>query len=67
MRVRVSSTGLYTYPGLVAVCGAPQLLDDRMDTLLNPHLIIEVLSPLTEAYNRGRKFEHYQTIDSLRE
>jgi Uma2 family endonuclease len=67
MRVRVSSTGLYTYPDLVAVCGAPKLLDDRMDTLLNPHLIIEVLSPSTEAYNRGRKFEHYQSIDSFRE
>jgi Uma2 family endonuclease len=67
MRVKVSSTGLYTYPDLVAVCGAPKLLDDRMDTLLNPHLIIEVFSPSTEAYNRGRKFEHYESIDSLRE
>jgi Uma2 family endonuclease len=42
-------------------------LDARRDTLLNPTLIIEVLSPSTEAYDRGRKFEHYQTIDSLQQ
>jgi Uma2 family endonuclease len=65
MRVRVSATGLYTYPDIVVVCGAPQLLDGRRDTLLNPTLIVEVLSPSTEAYDRGRKFEHYQSIDSL--
>jgi Uma2 family endonuclease len=67
MRVRVSATGLYTYPDIVVVCGAPQLLDGRRDTLLNPTLIVEVLSPSTEAYDRGRKFEHYQSIDSLRQ
>jgi Uma2 family endonuclease len=67
MRVRVSSTGLYTYPDVVAVCGEPKLLDNQLDTLLNPHLIIEMLSPSTEAYGRGRKFEHYQSIESLRE
>jgi Uma2 family endonuclease len=67
MRVRVSSTGLYTYPDVVAVCGEPKLLDNQLDTLLNPHLIVEVLSPSTEAYDRGRKFEHYQSIESLGE
>jgi Uma2 family endonuclease len=67
MRVRVSSTGLYAYPDVVAVCGEPQLLDNQLDTLLNPHLIVEVLSSSTEAYDRGRKFEHYQTIESLSE
>ncbi|MGA3239879.1 MAG: Uma2 family endonuclease [Bryobacteraceae bacterium] len=67
MRVRVSATGLYTYPDVVAVCGEPRLLDNQLDTLLNPHLIVEVLSLSTEAYDRGRKFEHYQTIESLRE
>jgi Uma2 family endonuclease len=67
MRVRVSATGLYTYPDIVVVCGAPQLLDGRRDTLLNPTLIIEVLSPSTEAYDRGRKFEHYQSLDSLKQ
>jgi len=67
MRVRVSSTGLYTYPDVVVVCGEPQFLDDRRDTLLNPSLIVEVLSPSTEAYDRGRKFEHYASIPSLSE
>jgi Uma2 family endonuclease len=65
MRVRVSRTGLYTYPDVSAVCGEPQLEDDELDTLLNPVLIIEVLSPSTEAYDRGRKFEQYRTIPSL--
>jgi Uma2 family endonuclease len=67
MRVRVSATGLYTYPDILVVCGVPQFLDGRRDTLLNPALIVEVLSPLTEAYDRGRKFEHYQSIDSLKQ
>jgi Uma2 family endonuclease len=67
MRVRVSATDLYTYPDVVIVCGEPQFLDDRQDTLLNPTLIVEVLSPSTEAYDRGRKFEHYRSIESLRE
>src|SRR3984957_17218554 len=67
MRVRVSVTGLYTYPDIVVVCGVPQFLDGRRDTLLNPTLIVEVLSPSTEAYDRGRKFEHYQSLDSLQQ
>jgi Uma2 family endonuclease len=67
MRVRVPSSGLYTYPDVIVVCGQPQFLDDREDTLLNPSLIVEVLSPSTEAYDRGRKFEHYKSIASLKE
>jgi Uma2 family endonuclease len=67
MRVRVSATGLYTYPDLVVVCGKPQFLDGHTDTLLNPTLIVEVLSPSTEAYDRGRKFEHYRSLPSLRQ
>src|SRR5271157_364012 len=67
MRVRVSKTGLYTYPDLVALCGKPELLDARQDTLLNPNLIVEVLSPSTEAYDRGQKFAHYRAIESLSE
>lgn len=65
MRVRVPATGLYTYPDVVVVCGKPQFLDERRDTLLNPTLIVEVLSPSTEDYNRGRKFEHYRSLPSL--
>ena len=65
MRVKVSPTGLYTYPDVVVVCGKEQFEDARLDTLLNPTLIIEVLSDSTEAYDRGRKFEHYRHLDSL--
>lgn len=67
MRVQVESSDLYTYPDVIAICGEPQFPDDRRDTLLNPSLIIEVLSQSTEAYDRGRKFEHYKTLESLRE
>jgi Uma2 family endonuclease len=66
MRVRVTPTGLYTYPDVV-VCGEAQFLDDELDTLLNPTLIVEVLSPSTEGYDRGDKFSHYRRLDSLRE
>ena len=67
MRVCVSATGLYTYPDVVGICGEPQFLDDQTDTLLNPALVVEVLSHSTEAYDRGRKFESYKSIESLRE
>jgi Uma2 family endonuclease len=67
MRVAVRTTNLYTYPDVAAVCGEPRFLDKERDTLLNPVLLVEVLSPSTEAYDRGRKFEHYKNIDSLRE
>jgi len=67
MRVNVSATGLYTYPDVSAVCGEPQFLDDRDDTLLNPALIVEVLSVSTEAYDRGRKFDHYRSVPSLKQ
>jgi len=67
LRLRVTKTGLYTYPDLVVVCGEPQLADAHLDTLLNPTLIVEVLSPSTEATDRGRKFAHYRMIESLAE
>lgn len=67
MRVFVPATGLYTYPDLVVVCGEPQFQDDTFDTLLNPVLLIEVLSDSTESYDRGRKFQHYRSIESLEE
>jgi Uma2 family endonuclease len=67
MRVRVTATGLYTYPDVVAVCSEPQFLDETRDTLLNPSLIVEVLSPSTEIYNRIRKFEHYRSVESVGE
>jgi Uma2 family endonuclease len=67
LRVKVSRTGLYTYPDIVIVCGEPQFEDAEVDTLLNPQVIIEVLSDSTEKYDRGKKARHYQQIASLRE
>jgi Uma2 family endonuclease len=67
MRVYVRSTGLYTYPDVVIACQEPRFLDGQSDTLLNPTLLVEILSPSTEAYDRGRKFDHYQSIESLRQ
>ncbi len=65
MRVKVSPTGLYTYPDVVVVCGEPCLEDQIFDTLLNPTVIIEVLSDSTAAYDRGEKFAHYRALESL--
>jgi len=65
MRVRVPVDDLYTYPDVVVVCGQPQLEDRELDTLLNPVVLVEVLSESTEAYDRGVKFEQYRTLESL--
>ncbi len=67
MRVKVDPTGLYTYPDVVVACGDIHFEDEHVDTLLNPTLIVEVLSPSTEAYDRGEKFAHYRRLGSLRE
>ncbi|HLM02731.1 MAG TPA: Uma2 family endonuclease [Pyrinomonadaceae bacterium] len=67
MRVFVPKTGLYTYPDLVVVCGEPKFQDNVFDTLLNPVLLIEVFSESTESRDRGKKFQHYRSIESLRE
>lgn len=65
MRVKVATTGLYTYPDFVAHCGKAQCEDGFDDTLLNPSVIVEVLSDATETYDRGNKFWHYRRLDSL--
>ena len=65
MRVKVSSTGTYTYPDVVVVCDEPRFEDTHFDTLLNPTILVEVLSPSTAAYDRGDKFASYQKLDSL--
>lgn len=67
MRVKVSHTGLYTYPDVVIACGDIQFEDAETDTLLTPTVIVEVLSPSTEAYDRGEKFAHYRRLESLQE
>jgi Uma2 family endonuclease len=66
MRVRISA-GHYAYPDIVIVCGEPQLENTQPETLLNPTVIVEVLSPSTENYDRGKKFEAYRRLESLRE
>jgi Uma2 family endonuclease len=65
MRVKVSKTRLYAYPDVVVVCGTPRFEEDQGESLLNPTVLIEVLSPSTEAYDRGGKFTHYRRLDSL--
>ncbi len=65
-RVRVSSR-MYTYPDAIVVCGKPLLADGRKDTLLNPRVIVEVLSPTTEHYDRGLKFQYYRAMESLQD
>lgn len=67
MRVKVGTGGIYTYPDIIVICGDPQFSDDTFDTLINPTVIIEVLSPSTESNDRGRKFQQYQKLRSLRE
>jgi Uma2 family endonuclease len=67
VRLKVTATGLYTYPDIMVLCGDIQHADDRKDTVLNPILIVEVLSPSTRDYDRGQKFQHYRTLPSLHE
>ncbi len=67
IRLGIPQVELYAYPDLMVICGPAEMRDDTSDTVLNPALIVEVLSRSTEAYDRGRKFEMYRTIASLRE
>lgn len=67
MRVKVSETGLYTYPDASVVIGEGVVDDTDVDVLLNPAVLFEVLSQSTESYDRGEKFRHYSTIESLRD
>lgn len=65
MKVRLASGKVGAYPDVMAVCGERRFYDERRDLLLNPTLIVEVLSDSTEAYDRGDKFAHYRTVPSL--
>ncbi|MDX1532094.1 MAG: Uma2 family endonuclease [Rhodothermales bacterium] len=67
MRVQLAEGVRYTYPDLSVVCGEPAFADDRELTLLNPTLLVEVLSPSTAEYDRGDKFAAYRRLPSLRE
>lgn len=67
MRVKAPAARSYVYPDVGVVCGEPQFEDDYFDTLLNPTLVVEVLSKSTESYNRIGKSAYYRTIESLAE
>lgn len=67
IRVKVPATGLYTYPDVTVVATEARLEDPERDILLNPTIIVEVLSDSTENYDRGEKFHSYRTIESLQE
>jgi len=65
MRLQVKANGLYTYPDVMVVCGKPEFATGRNDTITNPILIVEVLSPSTKNYDRGQKFMLYRAIETL--
>jgi Uma2 family endonuclease len=63
----ISPSGQAAYPDIIALCGKPKFRDEKEDVLLNPNVIIEVLSPSTESFDRGDKFHHYRSIPSFQE
>jgi len=66
-RLKVDATGLYTYPDVLVFCGPPVMEDGVHHTLINPLLVVEVLSDSTEKYDRGIKFGHYRRLATLQE
>jgi Uma2 family endonuclease len=67
MRINIPATGRYVYPDGSIVCARPEFVDEHRDTLVNPRVIIEVLSDSTEAYDRGDKFAQYRSVASIEE
>jgi Uma2 family endonuclease len=67
MKLHIPANTLYTYPDLMVVCGDKKFVDGEKDIIMNPVIIIEILSKTTEAYDRGDKFALYRSIPSLRE
>ena len=67
LRLCVSPAGFYTYPDVIVVCGKAEHADEQQDTVLNPIVLMEVLSDATSNYDRGQKFELYRMLPSLRE
>ncbi|MEO8211410.1 MAG: Uma2 family endonuclease [bacterium] len=66
LKIKEQSSGLFTYPDIVVICGEPEFYDKEKDTIVNPIVLMEVLSPSTEGYDRGFKFELYRKIKSLK-
>ncbi len=67
MKLEIAEADAYVYPDLMVVCGEVRLAENTTDVITNPVLIIEVLSPGTESFDRGKKFEYYRTVESLKE
>ena len=67
LRIHISSNTLYTYPDIVILCESPKFVDEQFDTVLNPTVLFEILSPSTANYDRGAKFDFYREIESLKE
>lgn len=67
LRVHIPSSESFTYPDVTIICGKPEMVDYKQDTIKNPTVIIEVMSPTTEQYDRGTKFFYYIQIPSLQE
>jgi len=67
LRIHIPKNTLYTYPDILIVCDKPQFVDGEFDTLLNPSVLIEILSPSTGNYDRGAKFDMYREIETLKE
>ena len=67
LRIKVEATGLYTYPDLSVICGPLRFAEGTDDTVVNPTVLVEVLSESTEGYDRGTKFEHYRQIPTLKD
>lgn len=67
LKIREQISGLFTYPDVVVICGEPEFYDDEKDVVVNPTVIMEVLSKSTETYDRGFKFELYRSIETLKD
>lgn len=67
LRIHIPRNSLYTYPDIMIICGEPKFQDQQFDTVLNPAVLIEILSPSTANYDRGAKFDLYREIESLKE
>jgi Uma2 family endonuclease len=67
LRIHIPQNTLYTYPDILVLCDEPDFVDDEFDTITNPSVIIEILSPSTANYDRGAKFDLYREITTLKE
>lgn len=67
LRIHIPKNTLFTYPDISIICGKIETTDDIFDTVTNPSVIIEILSPSTRNYDKGEKFTLYREIDSLQE